>query len=125
MNEHEDFIRKYLNAVEQRDLKAAGSYLAPEVVITFPGGRTFHTLDTQIASSATRFEAVAKLIEHVDVIDGDEVVVYVFGTLQGVALSGNPFEGVRFIDRFLLTEGRITEQQVWNDLAESGVVDRR
>ena len=29
------------------------------------------------------------------------------------------FEGIRFVDRFEVAGGRITRQDVWNDLAES------
>jgi len=36
-----------------------------------------------------------------------------------------PFEGIRFIDRFESRGGRFTRQDVWNDLAESGVLSRR
>jgi hypothetical protein len=40
------------------------------------------------------------------------------GTLHGVWLDGTPFEGIRFIDRFELADGRIQRQDVWNDMAE-------
>jgi len=36
-----------------------------------------------------------------------------------------PFEGVRFVDRFEVAGGLLTRQDVWNDLAESGVLERR
>ncbi len=54
--------------------------------------------------------------------DGDDTIVYVFGTLQGESLSGRPFSGIRFIDRFVLRNGKIVDQRVWNDMAESGVL---
>jgi hypothetical protein len=34
-----------------------------------------------------------------------------------VWLDGSAFEGVRFLDRFDVRDGRIQRQDVWNDLA--------
>jgi hypothetical protein len=44
--------------------------------------------------------------------------VYCHGTLQGQWPDGSAFEGIRFIDRFLVQAGRLVRQDVWNDLAE-------
>ena len=33
------------------------------------------------------------------------------------AADETPFEGIRYIDRFLMRDGRIVDQKVWNDLA--------
>jgi hypothetical protein len=44
--------------------------------------------------------------------------VYCFGTLHGELLDGSPYEGVRFIDRFTVRDGRLADQMVWNDMAE-------
>ncbi len=46
-------------------------------------------------------------------------MVYCSGTLRGVWLDGSNFEGVRFIDRFEIADGKIRRQDVWNDLAET------
>ena len=84
----------------------------------------------QVASSAGRFRGVTKTFERFDVTSGTgddgtgQDIVYVLGTLQGQALDGSPFEGVRFIDRFVLEDGLIVSQMVWNDLAESDVLSR-
>lgn len=121
----EEIVRTYLRLMEARDLEAAATHLADEVSIVFPGGRTFGSLAEQVASSAGRFRGVTKTFERFDVAsaaDGD--VVYVFGTLGGEALDGSTFEGIRFIDRFVLEDGLIVSQMVWNDLAESGVLSR-
>ena len=121
-----DIVRTYLRLMEARDLDAAAGYLADDVEIVFPGGRTFSSLDEQVASSAGRFRGVTKTFDRFDVLTGqDRDIVYVFGTLAGEAIDGTAFEGVRFIDRFELVGGRIVGQMVWNDLAESGVLDRR
>jgi len=116
-------VRSYLRLVEARDLDAASEFLADDVSIVFPGGRTFESLTDQVASSAGRFRSVKKTLDHLDVIsDGAETTVYVYGTLAGQALDGSPFDGVRFIDRFALDDGLIVSQMVWNDLAEVGAL---
>ena len=44
--------------------------------------------------------------------------VLTWGTRSGADLDGEPFEGVRYADLFILNEdGQIAEQDVWNDLA--------
>jgi len=116
-------VRSYLRLMEARDLEAASAHLADGVTIVFPGGRTFTNLAEQVASSAGRFSKVTKKFERFDVAsDGERDVVYVFGTLAGQALDGNAFDGIRFIDRFVVEGDLIVSQMVWNDLAESGVL---
>jgi len=116
-------VRTYLRLVEERDLDAASEFLADDVSIVFPGGRTFGSLTDQVASSAGRFRSVKKTLDQLDVVsDGAETTVYVYGTLAGQALDGSSFDGVRFIDRFALNDGQIVSQMVWNDLAEVGAL---
>ena len=116
-------VRTYLRLVEARDLDAASEFLADDVLIVFPGGRTFESLTDQVASSAGRFRSVKKTLDQLDVVsDGAEATVYVYGTLAGQALDGSSFDGVRFIDRFALNDGQIVSQMVWNDLAEVGAL---
>ena len=116
-------VRTYLRLVEARDLDAASEFLADDVLIVFPGGRTFGSLTDQVASSAGRFRSVKKTLDQFDVVsDGAATTVYVYGTLAGQALDGSPFDGVRFIDRFALDDGLIVSQMVWNDLAEVGAL---
>jgi len=45
--------------------------------------------------------------------------VFCSGTLNGVWLDGNAFGGVRFIDRFDVSQGLIRQQDVWNDLGQA------
>lgn len=117
-------VRTFLELMEARDLDAAAAFLDPSVVITFPGGRTFHDLHDQVASSAGRFEFVRKTFDRFDVVETDTgaAVVYTFGTLAGKNLQGGEFADIRFIDRFTIVDGLIVDQMVWNDLAESRVI---
>ena len=116
-------VSRFLRLVEARDLEAAGSFLADDVQITFPGGRVFTNLQEQVDSSAGRFRGVRKTFDRFDVAPaGDDAVVYVSGTLSGEDTDGTAFDGVRFIDRFTVRAGKILDQMVWNDLAERGIV---
>jgi glycyl-tRNA synthetase (class II) len=48
----------------------------------------------------------------------DEAVVYSLGTLYGEWPDGTPFEGNRYVDRYVVKSGLITHMDVWNDSAE-------
>jgi hypothetical protein len=119
-------VTTFLTLMEARDLERAAEYVADDVLITFPGGRTFSSLEDQVASSGGRFRSVTKSFDGFDVCRDastpDQVTVYCFGTLAGERLDQTPFDGVRFIDRFVIRDGRIVDQQVWNDVAESGIL---
>lgn len=120
----ERLVRAFLTALEARDLVSAGAMLADGALMVFPGGSEYRSLDEVVGDARTRYRRVGKRIASVEVHQGGRLV-YVHGTLHGVDLDGTPFEGVRFIDRFELANGEIHRQDVWNDLAESGVVKRR
>lgn len=120
----ERVVRAFLTALEARDLRAADACLARGARMVFPGATEHRSLESVVRDAATRYRRVGKRIEAVETLAGGRVV-YVRGTLHGVALNGEAFDGVRFIDRFELDRGRIMRHDVWNDLAESGVVKRR
>jgi hypothetical protein len=42
--------------------------------------------------------------------------VHCSGTLHGERVDGKPLEGFRYIDRFVIRDGLIVDQLVWNDL---------
>jgi len=113
-------VRDYLAAMEARDLALAKTMLGAGFTMTFPGTAPMHTLDELIAWSKPRYAFVSKTYEGFDALqsDGDAAIVYCRGTLAGENLDGTPFEGIRFIDRFEVTGGKITKQDVWNDMAE-------
>ncbi len=123
----ERLLRDFLAALERRELTAASALLAPGTVMVFPGDQRYTTLEAMVEASKGRYRRVGKHLDAVEVWErgGGGAVAYVFGTLHGVNLHGVPFEGVRFVDRFEVEGGSITAQQVFNDLAESGVLTRR
>lgn len=111
----EDIVRSYLAALEEREIARAEAMLAPGHVSVFPGGARLSGPREVVAWAAPRYRWVRKRIERVDAA-GD--TVYVLGTLYGEWPDGSAFEGIRFIDRFELRDGRIARIDVWNDLAE-------
>ena len=115
-------VRTFLETMEARDLTAARAMLAPGFAMTFPGGARFATLEDLIAWARPRYQWVRKRYERFDEAPGaepGEQIVYCYGTLQGVWPDGTPFEGIRFIDRFAIRDGKLADQLVWNDLAEA------
>ncbi len=112
-------VRAFLEAMERRDLEAARRLLAPGFRMTFPGGAEFETLEALLDWAAPRYRWVRKAYERFDEIAADGgAVVYCYGTLYGAWPDGRPFSGIRFIDRFVVADGLLREQMVWNDMAE-------
>jgi len=116
-----DIVVEFLGLMEARDLDAARAHLSPDFKMVFPGrrnGTEMTDLEELVAFSAPRYRFVRKNIQSVDEsYSGDVTTVFVSGTLKGEKPDGTPFDGVRFIDRFEVTNERIVRQDVWNDLA--------
>lgn len=113
-------VKEYLAAMEARDLERARALLAEGFVMQFPGSAPMHALDDLIAWAGPRYRFVKKTYHGFDAMQGTGPAALVFcrGTLSGEWPDGTAFEGIRFIDRFEIENGRITRQDVWNDLAE-------
>ena len=110
-------IENYLLAMENRALDEAAAFLSEEFHMVFPGDTKFRRLEELIDWSRTRYQKIAKTYDHFDICETpDATIVYCYGTLHGTWLSGDVFEGIRFIDRFTVREGKIIDQRVWNDL---------
>jgi hypothetical protein len=120
----EEIIREYLSASSERRMTDASSDLADGAVLIFPHGR-FSDLNAMVAAATGRYRSIAKKYGTWDVMeDADQTTVVVTGILSGVNMHGVGFSDVRFCDRFVVKDGQICEQHVWNDLAESDVLDR-
>lgn len=116
-------IDEYLQFNEDRNLEEASKFLAPNVVLQFPAGVTYGSLQELVTSAKGRYQWVRKHRDRYFVgHDGDTTTVTSIGRLYGVDLNGEPFEDIRYVDVFVIKDGKITEQIVWNDLAETGVV---
>lgn len=122
-----DLIQKFLRTMENRELEAAEAMMAEDAVIIFPPDKRFSSQAEMVASAKGRYQWIKKTFDQIDAFtrdDGTEVV-YIMGTLYGENNHGVEFEGIRYIDRFVVRENKIIEQHVWNDLAESGVLQMK
>ena len=113
-------VKRFLKALEERDLERAERLLGPGFGMEFPGNQRFASLEDLVVWAASRYRFAHKDYEHFDAMaEGDAMIVYCFGMLRGEWLSGDAFSDIRFIDRFVMREGKLVDQKVWNDLAEA------
>ena len=59
-------IKGYLQAMEDRDLAGAASFLSDDFQMHFPGDQTFHTLDELVSWARPRYQWVKKAYEQFD-----------------------------------------------------------
>ena len=114
-------VEDFLEASMIPDPVRARTYMAPDVKITFTGGRKFDDPAGTAAFNAARYRVVKKNFERTDVVAGgtdEETIVYNTGTLYGQWPNGDAFEGNRYVDRFVVRHGKIVRMDVWNDSAE-------
>lgn len=117
-----DLVLQFLKAMERRDLSAAAAYLAPGFSMVFPGGQVMTELGSLVQWASKRYQSSHKSYEGFDEAWTDHcTVVYARGTLSGLWLDGQVFNGIRFVDRFEVVDGQLRKQEVWNDLAEDNL----
>jgi ketosteroid isomerase-like protein len=114
-----EIVERFLVASMVPDPETAAQWMAADVAITFTGGRKFSHPRETTGFNAMRYKWVKKKMERTDVSPGTgETVVYNTGTLYGEWPDGTPFEGNRYVDRFVVRGGKIVQMDVWNDSAE-------
>ena len=96
MSKAEEIVREYLAAMERRYLAAAKALLGPGFHMVLPGARRFDTLEALVEWASARYRSARKTYE----------------------LDGSHYSGIRFIDRFTVRDGKLADQNVWNDMAE-------
>lgn len=114
-------VDEFLRLIMIPDPAAASQYVAPNLQIRFTGGRAMQAPAECSAFNATRYQWVKKKIDATETVAGgsdEATVVYSRGTLYGAWPDGTPFEGNRYVDRYVVSHGRITQMDVWNDSAE-------
>jgi ketosteroid isomerase-like protein len=112
-------VEAFLHASMVPDPQTAARYIADDLKITFTGGRKYRHPRETTAFNAKRYKWVKKKMERTDVVGGEgETIVYNLGTLYGEWPDGTPFEGNRYVDRFVVRDGKIVQMDVWNDSAE-------
>ena len=114
-------VEAYLAAHMKPDPIAASAFVTPGLEIVFTGGRKMRDPAEATAFNGRRYKWVKKQVERTEMVAGgtpEESVVYSLGTLYGEWPDGTPFSGNRYVDRFVLRNGKIVQQSVWNDSAE-------
>ena len=123
-------VDEFLRIIMIPDPEAARRFTAPDMHIRFTGGRKMSQPADCTAFNSSRYKWVKKRIERTETVvttavtaggtplQADETVVYSIGTLYGEWPDGTPFEGNRYVDRYVVKAGLITEMDVWNDSAE-------
>ena len=112
-------VTAYLDAMETGDFVAARQWLARDFVMYFPEAPPMRSLQQLKSWANARYNNILKTRGPVEIIHSDHVaIVYLRGYLSGTWKEGSDFEGIRFIDRFEVSEGKLVRQDVWNDLGE-------
>ena len=123
-----EIVDEFLRLVMIPDPDAARLYTAPGLRIRFTGNRLMNDPADTTAFNKARYRWVKKRIERTETVarpmgansagsdEGD--VVYSLGTLYGEWPDGTPFEGNRYVERYLVNNGLIVQMDVWNDSAE-------
>ncbi|WP_426415299.1 nuclear transport factor 2 family protein [Aestuariirhabdus sp. LZHN29] len=112
-------IKAFLEASMKPDPELAATFMAPDVKITFTGGRLMENAYAITAFNGGRYKWVKKALGQFDAsLNEGYVTVYSNGTLYGEWLDGRPFANNRYLDRFDIRDGKITRMDVWNDSAE-------
>ena len=112
-----EFVKKYLAAVEKRDIEKASKFLADNFWMEFPGSVRMTQLEELLAWSKLRYKKIKKsYVDFYEAYQECETLVTCHGVLEGIWLDGQKFQDIRFIDVFTISGCKITSQMVWNDL---------
>jgi hypothetical protein len=124
-----DLVNEFLRLIMIPDPVSASRFTAPDLKIVFTGKRPMRAPADCTKFNASRYKWVKKRIERTETVQAEAqsgvqsapdagTVVYSLGTLYGEWPDGTPFEGNRYVDRYVVRDGLITHMDVWNDSAE-------
>lgn len=114
-------VEAYLERSMVPDPEGAAAYVADDFQLVFTGGRRFSGPAESSAFNAKRYAWVKKKFLRTDAaLDADtgDVHVYNTGYLYGEWHDGTRFETNRYMDKFVVRDGKIVGTDVWNDSAE-------
>lgn len=119
-------VDAYLQLCEDREIDVAERCLAPGATLHWPGGDVHPGLRAMIAGASGRYRWVRKHRDTTAVGTDEQgrTIVTSRGRLYGENLHGVPFDGIRYVDVFVVADGLITEQHVWNDFPFTDVLTR-
>jgi hypothetical protein len=121
MSDPGKIVDEYLSVLMIPDPDAARKFCAPGLEIRFTGDRRMADPAECAAFNRSRYKWVKKKFGPTHVVAGgtdEEAVVYQTGTLYGEWPDGTPFEGNRYVDRYVVKRSKIVRMEVWNDSAE-------
>lgn len=114
-----DAARDFMDAMERGDLAAATVLCAPRFTLLAPGGLRCNTLAEFAEFGRGRYREIRKVEREFDACESAAgIVVYARGVMDGRWLDGSAFAGLRYVDRFLIVDGRVLELQILNELGE-------
>lgn len=114
-----DVAREFMDAMERGDLAAAGALLGTGFLLRAPGGLQCRELTEFTSFGRRRYLELRKIDRQFDATESAHgIVVYAHGTMNGRWLDGSGFQGLRYVDRFLIRDNRILELSVLNEIAE-------
>ena len=115
-------VLTYLRVMEARDLGAAKAMVASSFHMVFPGDCHFNRIEDLIAYGKDRQGTALKAFDRFEETEAaDGTVVYAWGTLYGKKVDGQTdYRDIRFVDRFVMQDGKFVSQMVWNDMGEHG-----
>jgi len=114
-------VESYLELSMIPDPVAASAYLSEGFELVFTGGRRFSGPAQSAAFNAKRYAWVKKRFLRTDAAldpDTGDVHVYNTGYLYGEWHDGTAFETNRYMDKFIVRDGKLIRTDVWNDSAE-------
>ena len=113
-----EIANRFLKAQADRDVEAARPLAAHGFQVVSPGGaRT--GLDALFDRLTGAYASLQKLADGQGVCQEDGAfVVYTHGVMVGERTADGPFEGVRFLDRLTIQDGKVVEQCIWNDFGQ-------
>lgn len=114
-------VKAYLERSMVPDPDGARAYVSDDFRLVFTGGRRFAGPAESAAFNARRYRWVKKRFGRTDAAldpETGDVHVYNTGHLYGEWHDGTAFETNRYLDKFVVRDGKIVATDVWNDSAE-------
>lgn len=114
-----DVVKTFLDAMGKRDFAAMETVMAPNFKMTVTGGSVFSHPREFAAQSRGRQKSAIKTTDRYDEIPtATGAIVYSIGSMAGEWNNGTTYQGVRYIDRFEIVNGKIADMNVYSDMSE-------